>query len=366
MLTGICCFNKSCSPYIEVIKIPIIKEYLDFAIDNEELYQLETTSKLSDSKKKVLIERAKILNGFNESFIAGHILFVSGDYDGALKSYQEYLYFHSNDRLVRLFIYQTLMILGDEKTAIYIIDSGEYQYDELVSFLRFKDFDISFQEAMPIIRKITKIDSANSETWKLWLETGLKFQYKNQYFEALQIFYEALDYQKNNNLDFYRSSFWLYIGRIYQSGLRLKNQEVLLDIYAMSKQSNDFLNTKDESYLHLYLGDIYKSYSDGDYYEDVLEEYQKALLMNPNDFSILLEIGYFNLNYVNNYYLAKYYLEKAITQNPNNPYGYYHLGDTYLNLGNRRLAIKNYQLALSKDNKFSLAIKKLENLQNID
>jgi tetratricopeptide (TPR) repeat protein len=165
-------------------------------------------------------------------------------------------------------------------------------------------------------------------------------------------------------VNYFEGSLWFRLGRIYQFGLKNKTQNELIEIYNNSEKSGVFLNKSDESNLHWYKGEVFRSFHDKQYEEAMLIEYDQALIIQPDNYSILCALGNIYLYDLQNYSLALDNFEKAINVNQENALAYYGLGETYLFLDNQSMAIKNYQLAISKDKNFSDAIKKLENLQS--
>ena len=323
-----------------------------------------SSQNISDKKVSILTKGAKELDSYEDYFLAGHIKYFLGDYRDALLNYQKFLQLNPSHSVTRFYIYKVALLLGEEKIAKEIINWDGYQYHELVSFLGLLNSDNPIYESLPILKKITNLNPNNSDTWILWLNSGWVHEKKNQYLEAQQIYSEALYYQQNYNVNYFEGSLWFRLGRIYQFGLKNKTQNELIEIYNNSEKSGVFLNKSDESNLHWYKGEVFRSFHDKQYEEAMLIEYDQALIIQPDNYSILCALGNIYLYDLQNYSLALDNFEKAINVNQENALAYYGLGETYLFLDNQSMAIKNYQLAISKDKNFSDAIKKLENLQS--
>ena len=363
-LIGLFCFNQPKLLNQEFTKISYTKQFVEVSANQEGSYFSKSKKNINDSTRMLLAGSARKLENFDANLISGQINYFLGDYQAALLNYQKYLQLNPKNEVPRFLIYKTAMILGEEKIANDILERGNVQKDQLISYIRFFDFDNSNGELMPLLRKITDMDPDNPETWKLWLDAGLNYENKFQYFQALQIFYEALQVQKIYQLTHYPSSFWLNIGWIYQSGLKINNQENILNIYEKSEELGSFQNLRDESNLHLYKGWVYRSFNDKQYDDDVLKEYQLALSLQPDDYYLICETGVFYLYNLQNFNLANEYFEYALTIDSEKPNAYHLLGESYLFLNNPGMAKMYYQLAISKDGNFSPAITRLDEIQN--
>jgi tetratricopeptide (TPR) repeat protein/ankyrin repeat protein len=298
-------------------------------------------------------------------------------YDNAIQAYQEAIsikpdYVNAYNNLGNLFfdLGQIQNALDSYKKSLIIDSTNPYNYYNLgLCYENLKQYDNAiqaYQEAISI-----KPDYVNAHTnlgvlyynqdqsekaieeYKKSLELkpdnpnihynlGLAYEDLELYENAIQAFQES-NRIKPNDYDTYNS-----LGRIYN--LMEKYQEAL-----ESLQKSIELNPENH-YAHYNLGLAYEGLEQ---YENAIKAYQETIHIKPDYIYAYNDLGYVYY-YLDRNQEAVEILQKAININPEAATPNYYLGITYLQMGDKDSATKQYEILKKIDQ--SLAEKLLNKI----
>jgi tetratricopeptide (TPR) repeat protein len=214
-------------------------------------------------------------------------------------------------------------------------------------------------DRFPLIRLLAEKASDQTLTWSLWLQASSLLEAGGDGQAALDWINEGLTISPGE----FQSSFLLRKGRIYQTRVEPKDYQSAIEFYSQAMEVDRWINPAEEATAHLYLAEIYKTQKDSYTSEQVLSEYQAALMVSPNNYSALLYIGHLYLNDIKDLDQAEAYYRRALDSNPQNPNAYLYLGDVYRERGDRQIAEYWYRQALVYKPDWKPAIDRLDALE---
>ena len=287
-------------------------------------------------------------------------------YDNAIHAYQEAVrikpdYVNAYNNLGNLFfdLGQFQNALDNYKKSLILDSTNPYNYYNLgLCYENLKQYDdaiLAYQKAISIkpdyVNAYTNLgvlyynqDQSEKavEEYKKSLELkpdnpnvhynlGLAYEDLEQYENSIQAFQEA-NRIKPDDYDTYNS-----LGRVYN--LMEKYQEAL-----ESLQKSIELNPKNH-YAYYNLGLAYEGLEQ---YENAIKAYQEAIHIKPDYIYAYNDLGYVYY-YLDRNQEAVEILQKAININPEAATPCYYLGLTYLQMGDKSLALKQYEVLKTKD-----------------
>lgn len=98
--------------------------------------------------------------------------------------------------------------------------------------------------------------------------------------------------------------------------------------------------------------------------EEAVKHYDTLLMMQPNNYMVLYNIGYVNFVYLRNNEVALDYFSRALEANPNYLDAYYNKGRVLEQMGNYAQAEEIYKDILKRYPNYQLAIDALNRIQN--
>jgi tetratricopeptide (TPR) repeat protein len=226
----------------------------------------------------------------------------------------------------------------DTKTANNIINGNELSLDQknIANQLIFKhisDFDLRYT-----MRNILIDSKMDDEFWILWLDIGDRLQQTGSVDDALKWFLEGYSSPSSR----LKSSFSSRIGRIYQSEKGYLNLQNSLIYFNEAIYHDDFLHISEKSYVHIFIGEIYRKLPNLYLPTDSIIEFDRAIDINPDAYWAYFFKGQVFLIDLDNLYEAKKNFLIAISIDNENPYPYFYLGIIAQKQGNINLALEYF------------------------
>lgn len=199
----------------------------------------------------------------------------------------------------------------------------------------------------------------------LWYERALNFlprssdlwYFIGRSFASLQDSDLALkSYQRAINLNTFSkvglSSVYCYTAEVNRHGLHPPNHEAAWSLYNLAINLNEFGETREASYCHYKVGEIYwwSGYTD-----QSIIYFRKAIELDPNNPWAYLFLGKAYYRRDGDIPVAESYITQSISLYPDNPWAYFELGEIYREAGFLAKAKDMYAKALEVDENFDYA-----------
>ena len=200
-----------------------------------------------------------------------------------------------------------------------------------------------------LITEISKKSGESKQLANLWLQIGKDFEEKKEWNKALAWYQSGLDLQEGWIDKSFRGSLCLRIGRIYQVYLDPQDIQIALVYYDQALGNVDQLTSWEQNNAYQYRGEIYRILPDefGPY--SALNEFKRAIEIEPDSYGAYLSIGFVYFYDFKDYDHAEEFFLMALDINPDNKYAYFYLGDLYIALANYEKAAWYYQQASERD-----------------
>ncbi len=199
----------------------------------------------------------------------------------------------------------------------------------------------------------------STEDGSIWHKMGLAY-------EEMEHWELALDaYQQGSEKKQFRgpglSSLYYRMGRIYNERLSVPQLGRARLAFETALAKDDFIKVWEEADTHYRLGTILRR-EDADY-DEIIEKFELAISIYPQHANARVLYGrtYYTLHLDVN--AAETEILYALEIDPQNKWGYFHLGEIYRQEGEIDKAIDMYKQALELDPNFERVREILQNLQ---
>jgi tetratricopeptide (TPR) repeat protein len=259
-------------------------------------------------------------------------------------------------------LYQTI---GNQPEVDSLLRRNEIPVDHLLDV---SEWYISLEEPTKSEQWLvyaSQMEIDNPRLWRLWLSVIQKNKEQEAWSKAIESAEMAIDIQRTNDVNIYKSSFFTHMGEIIQYHLVPPKTADALIFFEYALKEKQFLNPIDNARAHQYLGEIYWSKRPQYTLEQVMTEYQKAYELDPSFSWTPFAIGRVYLLGYHNYPLAQKYFKLSVSLGNEDPIVLVNLGDSYLQNGEIQKAIDSYREALSKDPDNSYYLQKVALAQSL-
>ena len=223
--------------------------------------------------------------------------------------------------------------------------------DDLVAVLQKMSTQLEV-EPYPALRRLAQVANEQPMTWSLWLFGSSKLEEADEWQRALDWMEEGLA----NAPGELRGSLYMREGRIWQTQAEPQDSQAALAAYDQAIEKGGWLIPSDEANAHIYRGEVYRSLKDEFSPEQAMEEFQRALELQPGNYWALLTIGHVYLYDLKEMDQAEGYYRQAMTANEKNPNAYLYIGEVYRVRGDNETAAEWYRLALERQPDWQPAI----------
>lgn len=211
----------------------------------------------------------------------------------------------------------------------------------------------------PGLRVLARQANDHPETWTAWLEGSSRLEAAKEWQAALDWISEGLAVAPRDVM----SSLYQREGRIYQTQADPLDYQAALAAYNKAIELGSWIYPSEEVNSHVYRGELYRMLREEYGPNAALEEYQKALLLQPGNYSALLDMGYVYLLDLKELDLAESYFREALVANNNYPYAYFYIGDVYRERGDKGSAADWYHQALEHRPNWQPALDRIKALE---
>jgi tetratricopeptide (TPR) repeat protein len=214
-------------------------------------------------------------------------------------------------------------------------------------------------DPIPVVRIMAEVAKDEPSTWRMWIQNYSRLAAEGKWETALAWMEEGLATAPAA----YIGSLRMREGRIYQTRSEGRDYQAAVRNYQQALEEGGWVYTSDEATTHLYLGESYRALKEEYDPEQALEEFEKALELQPGSYWALMDIGHVYLSDLKDDGQAEYYYTRAMTSNENSPYAYYYLGEVWRARGDNQMAMAWYEIALEKQADFQAAIDRIAALE---
>jgi tetratricopeptide (TPR) repeat protein len=208
-------------------------------------------------------------------------------------------------------------------------------------------------------RGLAEVAGNDARTWRMWIQGYSKLATEGKWETALAWMEEGLATAPAA----YRGSLRMREGRIYQTRSEGRDYQAAVRDYQQALEEGGWVYTSDEAATHQYLGESYRALKEVYSPEQALEQFEKALELQPGSYGALLNIGRVYLSDLKDDGRAEDYFKQAIASNEQSPYAYYYLGEVWRVRGDNQKAMAWYETALEKQADFQPAIDRIATLE---
>jgi tetratricopeptide (TPR) repeat protein len=368
-----CAFFAFMTILAAALLVNLVEKALDHNITVRKLVIAAARMPSTELSKPIPCERAPlvgendrtavldVLGNLNDLRLRAAALCLLGDAAGASATYDRAA--NAGDGWSALQAYYLHARSGEMAAAESALDGSSLSSGTLNAF-----FNDAAQldpqiDLLPLARKIVMGDPTNPDGWSAWLQVGERSTRLKDWPRALDVYQQALSAQAKLGVPVGRSSFALNTGRIYQANLDPHQPQTALSYYDQALAWDEFLSLSDKTYAHIYRGEVYRrlrpAYTDA----QVLAEFQRALEISPQNYSVTLSLAIEYLIDLKNFVLAEKYIRQAMALLPENPNAYLYLGDLYRQQGDLVGAAVAYQQALLRQPGWQAAVDRLAAVQ---
>jgi len=246
----------------------------------------------------------------------------------------------------------------DPQAGVDTLAGADLADDELVVVLQKMSTQVDV-EPYPALRVLAQKANDQPVTWRLWLQGSSRLEAADEWQVAVEWLEEGLAMAP----DEVRGSLYARVGRIWQTQADPRDYQAALAAYNQAIEKGGWLSPSDEANIHIYRGEVYRSLKDEFNPAQAIEEFQRALELQPGSYWALLSIGHVYLYDLKEMDQAETHYRQAMATNEKNPYSYFYIGDVYRARGDNETAAEWYRLALERQPDWQPALDRLKGLE---
>jgi tetratricopeptide (TPR) repeat protein len=210
-----------------------------------------------------------------------------------------------------------------------------------------------------VLRMLAQQANTQPDTWTAWLQGSARMEVDKEWQAALDWINEGLAIAPPT----VRGSLLMHAGWINQVRSDIPDYQSALAFYNQAIAEGGWIYPSDQAYTHIHRGEIYQNLKEEYSSAQVIEEFNRASMLSPKDYWVMLTIGNEYLYYLNDFDQAETYYRQAMAVNDKYPYAYLSIGEVYLERGDKAAAADWYQQALDHEPNWQPALDRLQALE---
>ena len=293
------------------------------------------------------------LTNLSDEYLLGVGLCMAGENEAGLAALEE-ADGHANAEVQ----YAAGLSAVDSQAGVEALARMDLADDELVAVLQ----KLSTQadvEPYPALRLLAQVANDQPMTWWLWLQGSSRLEAADEWQVAVEWLEEGLAMAPAE----VQGSLHMREGRIWQTQADPRDYQAALAAYNQAIEKGGWLSPSDEANIHIYRGEVYRSLKDEFNPAQAIEEFQRALELQPGSYWALLSIGHVYLYDLKELDQAETYYRQAMATNEKNPNAYFYIGEVYLVRGDKEAAAEWYRMALERQPDWQPALDRLKGLE---
>jgi len=293
------------------------------------------------------------LTNLSDEYLLGVGLCMAGESEAGMAALKE-ADGHANAEVQ----YAAGLSAVDPQAGVEALARMDLADDELVAVLQ----KLSTQadvEPYPALRLLAQVANDQPMTWWLWLQGSSRLEAADEWQVAVEWLEEGLAMAPAE----VQGSLHMREGRIWQTQADPRDYQAALAAYNQAIEKGGWLSPSDEANIHIYRGEVYRSLKDEFNPAQAIEEFQRALELQPGSYWALLNIGHVYLYDLKEMDQAETHYRQAMATNEKNPNAYFYIGEVYRVRGDKESAAEWYRMALERQPDWQPALDRLKGLE---